>query len=210
MIEARYQVGLALLLIYLVLKYLYRYGYLPEIVAKPWCFIHFFVWHKVLLVTYHFGHRRTPWKQITPHVWLGKTPLSYHVATFKKLGITHVLNLQYEYAGPLKEYKKHGIIQLRIPVVDHFEPTPEEIERGVQFIEDAIVKDTKVYVHCQGGHGRSAAIVYGLLAHLEPQKNLKDINVELSSKWKVRTGLYKQKSVIKFLNNRKAKSAKSE
>ncbi len=56
-------------------------------------------------------------------VWLGKSVLSRHVAKLKKLGISRVLNMQDEYCGPIDEYKKHGIQQLHIPVIDHFEPT---------------------------------------------------------------------------------------
>ena len=84
---------------------------------------------------------------INPAVRLGKTPLPYHVPVMKKLGITKVINLQDEYEGPKREYERMGIEQLYMPVVDHFEPSEEQIERGVQFIEKAIEEDTGVYVH---------------------------------------------------------------
>jgi atypical dual specificity phosphatase len=88
-------------------------------------------------------------------VWLGKCVLARHVPVLRQLGITRVLNLQDEYRGPEEAYGKNGIEQLWLPVVDHMEPSEEQLHQGVEFVQQALDEGRKVYVHCQGGHGRS-------------------------------------------------------
>lgn len=199
---------IAVVILYAALKYLFRKGLLPLPIAQVWGRVHFSVWRFVLEALYPY-YRAKPWKEVRPNVFLGKCLLSRHVPVIKKLGITRVLNLQDEYEGPVEAYKKHGIEQLYIPVVDHLEPSSEQIHQGVEFIERALADNTSVYVHCQGGHGRSAAIVFGLLAHeAHPHKTPEAVNKDLRGQWKVRPGLHKQPSVVKFLKEKKERNGK--
>ena len=64
----------------------------------------------------------------------------------------------YEYDGPKGFYSELGMKQLHLPTVDHFEPTSSQITEAVRFIQDYKNRGEKVYVHCKGGHGRSASI----------------------------------------------------
>ncbi len=43
-------------------------------------------------------------------------------------------------------------------MVDHFEPSVEQYEEAVKFIDEFKKKNEKVYVHCKAGHGRGAAV----------------------------------------------------
>eukprot|EP00939_MAST-03C_sp_MAST-3C-sp1_P000879 g879.t1 len=63
-----------------------------------------------------------------------------------------------EYAGPLETYAKLGIKSCYLPTTDHFEPSFDDLCAGVHFMANAR-KQGAVYVHCKGGHGRSAAVV---------------------------------------------------
>lgn len=63
-----------------------------------------------------------------------------------------------EYSGPVQSYKEIGIKQLRLPSVDHFEPSLEYMQDAVNFIALHKKRNEKVYVHCKAGHGRAASI----------------------------------------------------
>lgn len=119
------------------------------------------------------------------------------------LGVRRVLNMQDEYCGPLEALREFGMEQLRLPTVDHFEPTPEQITKGVEFITKAQNDGVGVYVNCQGGHGRSAAIVFAWLCLHEPHKEPSRHNSELNDSWRVRTSLHSQPHVNTFLKGAK-------
>jgi hypothetical protein len=61
--------------------------------------------------------------------------------------------------------------------------------------------------NCQGGHGRSAAVVFAHLALQEEHANkpLKQVNEELSGKWRVRHGLHSQPHINSFIGTKKKK-----
>ena len=63
-----------------------------------------------------------------------------------------------------------GIVQLRLPVADHKEPSLEFMKGSIAFINTFRKRGQKVYVHCKGGHGRSAAIVLCWLIYSNPKK----------------------------------------
>lgn len=195
--------------LYGVCRHLFKKARLPLPFARVWGRVHFAVWLQVLrLLTRYWGYRKRPWAEISPGVWLGKCPLEQHVPLLLQLGVRRVLNLQDEYAGPVEAYRAAGIEQLRIPVVDHYEPTPEQIEMGVSFIERSLEEGKGVYCHCQGGHGRSAAIVFALMVHQsgehhEPTSRER-INKHLSGRWRVREKLHSQVSIMHFLKKRAA------
>ncbi len=220
---------LALLAVYLALKWTFRHGLMPAWLAYPWCKLHFMVWDVLVhAANRYFGYRSEPWKEVRPGLWLGMYVLASHVPTLKALGITRVLNLQAENIGPVAAFSEAGIEQLYIPVIDHCEPTPEQIEEGVRFIERAAADGQGVYVHCQGeqvclghrrlsltrrtrirthtiaaGHGRSAAIVFAFLCHTEVHHSPAQHNVQLHASWRVRPGLHKQPSINRFLDKRR-------
>ncbi len=142
-------VAVGLFVLWLVAKQLFRKRLLPVWMARIWGRVHFFVWRLTLEVSYSLGHRVEPWKDVVEdRVWLGKTVLARHVPFLRRLGITRVLNMQDEYEGPVDAYKQHGIEQLWVPVVDHHEPSVEQLHLAVDFVEEALRENRKVYVHC--------------------------------------------------------------
>lgn len=187
-----------------VLKRLFKNALLPVPIARVFGRYNFFWWYYVLYVGYFLGLRVRPWKEIRPRVFLGKCPLPMHVRDFRALQITRVLNLQDEYSGPLDAYDSANIEQLHLPTIDHMEPSEEQIAEGVRFIERAQRDKTGVYIHCQGGHGRSAAIVFAWLCRTEEHKTPAKHNYEMSQSWSVRKSLHSQPSITKFLNKKAA------
>jgi atypical dual specificity phosphatase len=115
------------------------------------------------------------WTEVDETLILGCAPFSLlnHPQSLKKLGVTGVVNMCYEYDGPLDDYKKLGIEQLHLPTVDHTEPTPETLIDAVAFIKSHQKKGEKVYVHCKAGHGRAASVALCWLINEHPDKSPK-------------------------------------
>ncbi len=91
---------------------------------------------------------------------LGCAPMAIlgHPQALFNAGVRGVVNMCCEYSGPEAAYKEVGIKQLRLPSVDHFEPSVEYMQEAVKFIESYKKRNEKVYVHCKAGHGRAASI----------------------------------------------------
>lgn len=53
--------------------------------------------------------------------------------------------------------------QLRLPTLDHFEPSVDSLQEAIKFIKEFKDRGQKVYIHCKAGHGRAAAT--GLLTY---------------------------------------------
>jgi atypical dual specificity phosphatase len=109
-----------------------------------------------------------------------------------------VINLCQEYRGPLWKYRRLGMKELYLPTVDHFEPTVEDLETAVQFIERYKAAGKRVYVHCRAGHGRSAAVVLAWLMSRDPSVDAETLNNELCRIRNVRSTLWKQTNIKEF------------
>jgi atypical dual specificity phosphatase len=121
-----------------------------------------------------------------------------HVCSFTNTGVRSVINMCTEYSGPVSYYSRLGMKQLRLPTVDHFEPTVEHMQEAVAFIRQAKERNERVYVHCKAGHGRAASIALCWLLAQNPSLSAKEGNDFLRAKRKVRATLYKQPNVMKF------------
>lgn len=106
--------------------------------------------------------------------------------------------MQTEFEGPTNYYSELGIKQLRLPTVDHYEPSVENMKEAVKFIKEYQLRGEKVYIHCKAGHGRAASIALCWMMAENPTISPKDVNAMLSSKRKVRTTLYKQPNIQAF------------
>jgi len=140
------------------------------------------------------------WTTLDETLILGCAPFSIagHPQALYKSGVRGVVNMCAEYQGPKDEYAKLGIKQLRLPTVDHFEPTVECMREAVKFIADHKARGEKVLVHCKAGHGRAASIALCWLGHENPTKTPQELNSLMCSKRKVRKTLYKQQNVQAF------------
>ena len=145
------------------------------------------------------------WSRVDEVLFLGAVPLQgwlfKHAEELYNNGVRAVVNCQDEYAGPVQSYKRLGIKQLHLPIVDHVEPSVNQLHEAVAFIDQySLSKDTtiaQVYCHCKGGHGRSAAIAICWLMHkhgldpIQAQERLNGIR-------QVRKKLYQQPNVLEF------------
>jgi atypical dual specificity phosphatase len=88
--------------------------------------------------------------------------------------------------------------ELYLPVVDHFEPSVEDLRRAVNFIRSYEAQGKKVYVHCRAGHARSAAAVFAWLLSKDPTVDRKALNDQFCKIRNVRSNLWRQPNIVKF------------
>jgi atypical dual specificity phosphatase len=115
-----------------------------------------FLWNALLGRV--LGLRRW-WDRVDHHLLLGALPLRPDVAALAAEGVAAVVNTCEEYAGPVEEYRRYGIEQLRVPTTDFHPPTLDSIRLAVAFIQQHVVAGQTVYVHCKAGRARSATVV---------------------------------------------------
>uniref|UniRef100_A0A0B7B3L5 Dual specificity protein phosphatase n=1 Tax=Arion vulgaris TaxID=1028688 RepID=A0A0B7B3L5_9EUPU len=126
----------------------------------------------------YFGYPLLPKNtcdEVYPGIWLGEASVAMAPKTLKLMGITHVCNVS---MGKLFSqtntssgfYKTYDIEFHGIPAMDvmTFSILPY-LNNAADFIEQALVKNGKVYVHCQQGISRSATVV---IAFLMLKKNM--------------------------------------
>lgn len=140
------------------------------------------------------------WTPVDDTLILGCAPfgIANHPEKLHKLGVRGVVNMCYEYPGPVDKYADLNIKQLRLPTVDHEEPTLDSFKEAMAFIKSYKDRNEKVYVHCKAGHGRAASVAYAWMLTQNPSMTPKEINEVLCSKRKVRKTLYKQRTIKTF------------
>lgn len=149
-----------------------------------------------------FG-KQSYFSDIDGGVMLGAVPMvvAGHVKALHEDGVRAVLNMQAEYPGPLAAYAAlHPPIKsLRIPVVDHTEPTVQQLIEAVDFISAHRARGERVLVHCKGGHGRSAAVAMAwLISEQGGGMTPEEAQRRLSSVRHVRSSLFKQPDILEF------------
>mmetsp|Transcript_11017 Transcript_11017/g.32873 ORF Transcript_11017/g.32873 Transcript_11017/m.32873 type:complete len:274 (+) Transcript_11017:552-1373(+) len=160
-------------------------------------------WYPTLPFTYlRLGYSRSGlWTEVDETVLVGAAPstLRGHPKKLAAMGVRGVVNCCSEYSGPVAAYRKLGIEQLRIPTVDHVEPSSEDLATAVAFIQRHRRAGGRVLVHCKAGHGRSAAVGYAwLLFKARGQKTPRTVFRQLSSKRDVRKSLWSQPNVGEY------------
>ncbi len=101
---------------------------------------------------------RNWWDEVNEHLVLGAVPLHKDPDAFAAMGVTGVVNMCEEYAGPTAAYDRLGIEQLWLPTVDFNHPSKQDVERGADFIQQHATAGGKTYVHCKAGRARSATV----------------------------------------------------
>eukprot|EP00808_Paulinella_micropora_P021491 g25946.t1 len=138
--------------------------------------------------------------KIDEGVYMGGTPIVClgHIDKLHEQGVRAVINLQDEYMGPISTYRQKGWAQLHVPVIDHCEPSVDDLKKCVEFIKKQRGQEAGVYIHCKGGHGRSAAVAFAWL--LSENQGMEPIEVQkkLNTMRKVRKGLYKQRNLMEY------------
>lgn len=162
----------------------------------------------------YLSRRKNYWTLVDSHVFVGAAPMAFmpHVDALVSRGVRAVVNMCDEYAGPEQQYRRHDIQQLRLPTVDHSEPSVAALHEAVDFIRAQKERGVRTYVHCKGGTGRSAAVG---LCWLVAYRNMEPREAQdyLNEKRHVRTALYLQPNVMAFcrqIHRNKSKGRESK
>ncbi len=154
--------------------------------------------------------------EISPNVYLGTVPRTDEdVKALAQKGITNIINilLPYEYERFDKQcnldklYEENKMNELRLNVKDHTEPPVAYLRTAVEYLLRKVAAGESTYVHCYGGHGRSAALVFAYKMVVQTteaqEKEIQSFfnQMKQSSDHKVRESLYTQKNIMDFKNH---------
>jgi atypical dual specificity phosphatase len=104
---------------------------------------------------------------ITEKIVLGRLPRNLaDIDTLVKqtsVGAVITLNESWELFLTEAQVKGKGLRVITLPAPDYGAPTLQQIVAGVEFMAKQIGQGRPVYVHCNGGKGRSTVIVLAYL-----------------------------------------------
>jgi len=132
---------------------------------------------------------------VTNLLGVGRAPMSYEdLDTIHDMGINAIINLCYEYSDLHKLEEEAGFEVYYLPISDECAPDIDELEKGLQWLDEAIYLKKKVLVHCRFGQGRTGTITSAYL--LRRGLNMKQIKKELK-KTKALPATYRQWKLLK-------------
>ena len=101
---------------------------------------------------------------ITEHLAVGQAPMSYdELDSILNQGVDAIVNLCGEYSDLHLIEKDHGFDVYHIPVADDEAPRLEEMEKALEWLDEAIYLGKRVLVHCRMGIGRTGTFITSYL-----------------------------------------------
>ena len=101
---------------------------------------------------------------VTKHLAVGHAPMSYaELDDIRDQGIDAIVNLCEEYCDLHELEENSGFEVFYLPITDERAPKMEEMEKGLEWIDEAMYLGKKVLVHCKHGVGRTGTFVTAYL-----------------------------------------------
>jgi protein-tyrosine phosphatase len=101
---------------------------------------------------------------ITSHLALGYAPMSYdELDSLKQQGINGIVNLCGEFTDLHEIEKSAGFEVFWLPIDDENAPDMVAMEKGLEWLDEAVYLGKKVLVHCRHGIGRTGTFVTAYL-----------------------------------------------
>ena len=105
-----------------------------------------------------------PLTWVTNQLAVGHAPMSYgELEAIRDQGVDGIVNLCGEYCDLHQIQKDFGFEVYYLPVQDNEAPSLQELEKALQWLDEAIYLGKKVLVHCHLGIGRTGTFVTSYL-----------------------------------------------
>lgn len=154
--------------------------------------IHLLNWVSFQLATCSAGY--APRHEIAANLWLGRKPKGHEAAEMKANARWEVIDMTAEF--PACEGVR-GLRYLCLATLDHTAPTPAQINRAIDFIQQQISRGP-ILVHCALGHGRSATVVAAWMLYNKLAKTPEEAERKLRE---IRKGVRLKKSQSQLLTD---------
>lgn len=97
---------------------------------------------------------------ITDYLAVGHAPMSYaELDSIRDQGITGIVNLCGEFCDLHEIEENAGFEVFYIPIPDETAPSMEEMEKGLEWLDEAVYLGKKVLIHCKHGVGRTGTFI---------------------------------------------------
>ncbi len=105
-----------------------------------------------------------PMTWITQNIAVGPAPMSYDdLDSIKKQGVVGIVNLCGEFSDLHLLEEQAGFEVFWIPIPDETAPTMAEMEKGLEWLDEATYLGKKVLIHCHHGIGRTGTFITAYL-----------------------------------------------
>lgn len=97
---------------------------------------------------------------VTEDLAVGPAPMSYDALDdLRAQGVRAILNLCAEFTDLHEIERAHGFEVYHLPVEDEHAPDVDELEKALDWLDEAIYLGRKAYIHCRHGIGRTGTVL---------------------------------------------------
>ena len=101
---------------------------------------------------------------VTKNLAVGHAPMSFaELDNIREQGIDAIVNLCEEFCDLHDLEEQSGFEVFYLPITDEHAPQMEDMEKGLEWMDEAIYLGKKVLVHCKHGVGRTGTFVTAYL-----------------------------------------------